>query len=319
MVNSDSLVNGARTLLSKLGSLGATERALIILDGETKNMRGFFETVAQEQSLSLHFAEVPVVEMHGEEPPSDVAESMLDFDLVVGLREKSMAHTQARRKATENGVRYLSLPDYSLELLAHPALQIDYPFYSQKALNLARALTRGSAVHIATAKGTNIRLNIEGRSANFCPGYVSSDCLLGSPPDIETNISPVEEASQGVVVIDGSVAHPQFGVLKSPLVLMIENGLIEKIEGEASLVSKLEALFNKFDRKARYLAECGIGFNPAAKLNGTMLMDEGCYGTFHFGFGSNDTVGGKNAVPFHLDFVFYCQELSIDGVPYTVS
>jgi leucyl aminopeptidase (aminopeptidase T) len=79
-------------------------------------------------------------------------------------------------------------------------------------------------------------------------------------------------------------------------------------------VKELEALFEKYGKKARVLAEFGIGFNEAAELCGNMLMDEGCYGTFHFGFGSNSTVGGKNVVGFHLDFVFYGNEFEIDGV-----
>ena len=34
----------------------------------------------------------------------------------------------------------------------------------------------------------------------------------------------------------------------------------------------------------------------------------------HFGFGSNITVGGKNDVPFHLDFVIKKPDLFIDGL-----
>ena len=48
--------------------------------------------------------------MHGEEPSLAVAQAILNADLVLGLRNKSMAHTNARLAMTENGGRYLSLP-----------------------------------------------------------------------------------------------------------------------------------------------------------------------------------------------------------------
>jgi leucyl aminopeptidase (aminopeptidase T) len=76
----------------------------------------------------------------------------------------------------------------------------------------------------------------------------------------------------------------------------------------------LERLFKTAGSdKALVLAECGVGLNEKAKLTGTMLTDEGAYGTMHFGFGSNATVGGVNDVAFHLDFVFRSPTLTVDG------
>ena len=56
-----------------------------------------------------------------------------------------------------------------------------------------------------------------------------------------------------------------------------------------------------------------MGFNDKAKLCGVMLLDEGCFGTFHFGFGSNILLGGINKSDFHLDLVVFANELSVDG------
>ena len=66
------------------------------------------------------------------------------------------------------------------------------------------------------------------------------------------------------------------------------------------------------NENAYILAECGIGLNPLASLTGKMLTDEGTLGCVHFGFGSNITVGGKNNVPFHLDFVIRRPTLEVD-------
>ncbi len=102
------------------------------------------------------------------------------------------------------------------------------------------------------------------------------------------------------------------GKLDSPIKLIIKKGSINSIEGDARCCEILESLFERYGERARVLAEFGVGFNEKAKLCGNMLIDEGCFGTFHFGFGSNSTVGGKNEVNFHLDFIFYAEEAFLD-------
>jgi leucyl aminopeptidase (aminopeptidase T) len=204
-------------------------------------------------------------------------------------------------------------------MLMHPALRIDYRAAAARARRTADALTGAKVLRVTSPGGTDITLDATGRTPNFCPGYVDAAGALGSPPDIETNVSPVEEASNGVVVVDGSIASPQFGRAASPLKLTVKDGCITRFEGgPEGWVQQLEALFSRYPANAKVLAEFGIGFNPEAKLCGNMLLDEGCYGAFHFGFGSNSTVGGKNVVGFHLDFMFFSSAFFIDGRKFEV-
>jgi leucyl aminopeptidase (aminopeptidase T) len=242
---------------------------------------------------------------------------MADADLVVGLRRMSMAHTKARQAASACGARYLSLPEYSLELLANPALLVDFRARLPLTRAIADAFTAGGTVRVMTARGTNMVLGIAGRIGNCCPGLVEEPGSLGSPPDIEANVSPVETLSEGIAVIDGSIPCPEVGLLTESVTLHVSSGRITRFESiDPRLVERLEALFAAVgDDKAYVLAECGIGLNDRAELNGTMLIDEGTFGCVHFGFGSNATVGGVNDVPFHLDFVMRNASLSIDGRP----
>ncbi len=46
-----------------------------------------------------------------------------------------------------------------------------------------------------TRAGTDIRIAIDGRIGNACPGCVLGPGDLGSPPDIEANVSPLENGS----------------------------------------------------------------------------------------------------------------------------
>jgi leucyl aminopeptidase (aminopeptidase T) len=99
--------------------------------------------------------------------------------------------------------------------------------------------------------------------------------------------------------------------------LTVRDGKIVDFESsDRDLVATLRGLFARVgDDRAYVLAECGIGLNTEARLTGSMLTDEGAYGNVHFGFGSNATVGGKNKVPFHLDFVCKNASLDIDDTP----
>ena len=185
---------------------------------------------------------------------------------------------------------------------------------AKQVRNFASAFSQGEKVYVTTEAGTDIVLNIKNRIGNYCPGFVESAGDLGSPPDIEANVSPIENSAEGVVIIDGSITHPNFGLLKSPVKLTVKNGKIIQFESsDQKQVLMLNELFGPLDSKRRVLAECGVGLNPAAKLTGIMLTDEGALGYLYFGLGENHTVGGLNEVDFHLDFVFRAATLKVDS------
>lgn len=312
-------LRGAKNLVLSLGDLQAGEAVVVVSDTDTKDLGALLARIAEEGGGKVSHFTVAPYPIHGTEPPDEVARAMAESRLIFGITGKSMAHTKARLRACDGGARYLSLPEYTWDMLENPAMGIDFKVCAARAKVVADVLTRAKDIHITTDAGTDIRLSAEGRAANFCPGYVDRDHRLGSPPDIESNVSPVEDASEGVVVVDGSIAAPGFGRLPEPVILTVKGGLIREMRGHRETVAKLDALFAKYPENAKVLAEFGIGFNPEAKLCGNMLMDEGCFGTFHFGFGSNATVGGKNSVPFHLDFIFYAGGFFADGERVRVS
>lgn len=307
------VIEGIKIILFRLGNLKSNEDLCIVSDNQTLEIGDLFYEIAKNEGISVIHLNVKPLSMHGEEPPRHVADAMKESNLVVGLTKYSMAHTNARYIAANNGVRYLSLPDYSMEILAHESLRVDFEKSASKAKDLSDKFTTGKKIQIKTEAGTNIQFDISGRSGNFAPGYVREDLLLGSPPDIEANIAPIENNSDGIVVVDGSIPIAEIGLLRSPITLRIERGNIISMEGDPVYLKFLNGLFDKFGPKSRVLAEVGVGFNEKAKLCGNMLIDEGCHGTFHFGFGSNSTIGGMNKISFHLDFIFYANEMFLDN------
>lgn len=301
-------------LLHHCGSLCAGETIVVVHDAASAPVADLLAERARETTDDVRRFEIPAFEHHGQEPPVEVADAMAKAQLVAGLTRLSMAHTQARQRASQAGARYLSLADYSLELLDHPAVRTDFRARGPVVRAVADRFTHGGGARITTELGTDLHLEMGGRTGNCCPGYVEAPGELGSPPDIEANISPLESASEGIVVVDGSIPCPDIGLLDSPVTLFVEGGRIVRFEGEAAIVETLESAFGAIGSPNAYvLAECGVGLNPNAELTGSMLTDEGANGTMHFGFGSNSTVGGQNEVSFHLDFVFRAATLEIDG------
>ena len=191
----------------------------------------------------------------------------------------------------------------------------DYHKQFKVVKEFADRFTAGEKVRVTSQKGTKVAATIQGREGNCCPGFVSTKGSLGSPPDIEANISPIESSSRGIIVVDGSIACPEIGLLGSPVNLTIVDGLIVGWESrDKEIIFTLEKLFCSFSEpEIKCLAEIGVGLNPDAELTGSMLTDEGALGCVHFGFGANSTVGGENDVPFHLDFVMTNASLEIDG------
>lgn len=303
-------------LLSHCGSLKASEKILLIVDSTTTHLVSAFQKASDSKNAIMEVVEINVADRHGKEPPVEVALKMEKMDLVLGFTKMSLAHTKARLNLNAKGGRYLSLPGYSYELLTDPCILADYHGQLKITQAITDAYTNGSRVRVTTKKGTDVTLGIKGRVGNCCPGFVNENYNLGSPPDIESNVSPVEDLSEGIAVIDGSVACDEIGLLEVPIFLKISGGRIVEVKSERpDYVEKVNHLFNRINNpKAWILAECGIGLNPLAKLTGNMLTDEGAMGCVHFGFGSNITVGGLNDVPFHTDFIMKDASLWIDDL-----
>ncbi|MCP5464790.1 MAG: aminotransferase class I/II-fold pyridoxal phosphate-dependent enzyme [Deltaproteobacteria bacterium] len=311
-ISEESIEKGIHQVLFNLGNLKKEESVCVVVDAKTSALGQQFSEYMGRSGVSHSLCEVPLQAMHGSEPPPEVASEMKSSDLILGLTTQSMAHTDARLQANRAGARYLSMPDFSENVMTHPALFADYQDRGMRLERLVHLLNRSHKLRVVTASGTDLTLDISTRQANFCPGYVDEHHELGSPPDIEVNVAPLENHSHGTLVVDGSIPCDGIGKLDAPVTLIIENGKIAKIQGAQDVVKKLEDLFGESQSPKRVLAEFGIGFNDRAELCGNMLIDEGCYGTFHCGFGSNATIGGLNRVSFHLDFVFFADAVYLD-------
>lgn len=300
-------------IVNYCGNLKQDELVLIIYDSSTEHLLNAFIEEIEKLTVQCKIRKIPEQKMHGIEPPTSVGIEMQNSNLILALTKMSLAHTKARQIASFNGARYLSLAEYSTDILKSDAIKGVNKGNTAAMKKLCNLLDNGNKAFITTKKGTNLYLDLSERKSNFCPGFVEKSGDLGSPPDMEVNISPLETRTNGTIVIDGSVTHPLLGLVKEDIHLELNNGIISKIsqnrEGKI-----LNDIFNSTKKEnAKVLAELGVGFNKKAKLTGMMLTDEGVAGCIHFGFGSNHTVGGTNVISFHIDVIIQKPSMTVDS------
>lgn len=300
-------------IVNYCGNLKEDELVLIIYDNSTEHLLNSFIEEIEKLTSRYKIRKIPEQKMHGIEPSTSVGIEMQNSDLILALTKMSLAHTKARQIASSNGARYLSLAEYSTDILKSDAIKGVNKDNTAAMKKLCNLFDNGKKAFITTKKGTKLFLDLSERKSNFCPGFVEKSGDLGSPPDMEVNISPLETKTNGTIVIDGSVTHPLLGLIKEDIHLELNNGIISKIsqnrEGKI-----LNDIFNSTEKEnSKVLAELGVGFNKKAKLTGMMLTDEGVAGCIHFGFGSNHTVGGTNVISFHIDVIIQKPSMIVDS------
>jgi leucyl aminopeptidase (aminopeptidase T) len=258
-------------------------------------------------------AETVLIEMteretHGTEPPPQVAAAMSACDALVAPTTKSLSHTEARRVATERGARIATMPGITEDMLVR-TMGADYREIARLSEALSQALTSGREVRVTSPAGTDATFAIDGRQGIADAGDLTSKGAFGNLPAGEGFVAPVEGATQGRIVFDGSIAS--IGILDEPLAADIENGYATDFSGPRA--QEFKSLLARYGREAFAVAELGIGTNRAARLTGNILEDEKILGTIHVAFGDNHSIGGTIRVPSHQDGIVRAATVAVDG------
>ena len=248
--------------------------------------------------------------INGEEPSDEVADLMQKFDVVFCPTAKSLTHTDARRNASAKGVRIATFPGITKDVMIR-GLNADYKKISALTIKLQKILETGKEIRVTAPAGTDITFSIAGRKAYASKGLFHAKGESGNLPTGEAFLAPVEGTTNGVFIVDGSMAG--LGLIKNVNIkIEVENGYATKITGGVP-ARKLKAMLDKVGKDARNIAEFGIGTNDSAKLSGVLLEDEKVMGTIHIALGNNVSMGGSVNVLIHLDGVVKKPTVWMDG------
>jgi len=297
-----------RTVLEDCLAVQAGENVLVVTDPKRRSIAEALIEHSRSIGAESVLAEMSERETNGTEPPHVVAAAMLECDVCVAPTTKSLSHTEARAAATKKGARIATMPQVTEDMLLR-TMSSDYSEVRRRSSAVAKLLTDGREVRITTEAGTDVTFIIDGRSGIGDDGDIRARGAFGNLPAGEAFVAPVENATQGRIVFDGSMWP--MGRLSNPLTVDIEDGYATSMSGEPA--GEFRSLIEPYGREAFAVAELGIGTNERATLTGNVLEDEKILGTIHVAFGDNHSFGGTIRVQSHQDGVVLKPTMRIDG------
>lgn len=273
------------------------ERILIVTDEPLRTLGYALWKAAKDFGNEVLLTEILPRTSNGEEPPSEIAELMKKFDVVFCPTSKSLTHTDARRSASAGGVRIATLPGVTEEIMVR-CMNADYNAIARRTFALCTLMEKTSVIRVTSPAGTDITMPMKGRTAHASSGLFREKGQSGNLPTGEAYLAPLEGLSNGVVVVDGSMA--QVGLLTTPIRIIVKDGYAVTIEGGEE-AEALKKLLEPHGKDAYTVAEFGIGTNDKAIITGKIIEDEKVMGTIHIAFGDNKSMGGTVRVASHLD------------------
>jgi aminopeptidase len=305
-----ALDRAVSTLIRDCLDLNPSEEVLVICNPITEELGALLRINAQGEGGEATLAVISERESHAAEPPRAVAAAMLAADIVVAPTIQSISHTEARRAATEAGVRIASMPGVTGEMLAR-VMGADLRLLRKRGASVGRTLGAGAEARITCERGSDLRLGLMDRTAIVDAGALNMRGAFGNIPCGEAFIAPLEGTAEGTLVVDGSIAA--IGKLAAPVELTVRGGRLTAATGSDG--SHLMDLLTEHGVDGTNVAELGIGTNESAILTGNILEDEKILGTAHVAFGASAAIGGTVQVPVHLDCVMLRPTVEIDGAP----
>jgi leucyl aminopeptidase (aminopeptidase T) len=303
-----ALDRAVNTLIRQCLEMSPSEEVLVICNPITEELGALIRINAQGEGGEATLTVISERESHAAEPPDTVAAAMLAADIVIAPTIQSISHTEARRAATEAGVRIASMPGVTGEMLAR-VMGADLRLLRKRGAAVGRILGAGAEARITCPNGSDLRLGLEDRTAIVDAGALNMRGAFGNIPCGEAFIAPLEGSGEGTLFVDGSIAA--VGRVPHPVELTVRDGHLTAASGAAG--EQLMGLLTEHGTDGTSVAELGIGTNESAILTGNILEDEKILGSAHVAFGASAAIGGTVQVPVHLDCVLLRPTVAIDG------
>jgi leucyl aminopeptidase (aminopeptidase T) len=306
---SEALDRAVTAVIRECLGLEPSEEVLVLCNPMTEGLGALLRINAQGEGGEATLAVISERDSHAAEPPETVAAAMLAADVVMAPTLQSISHTEARKAASEAGVRIASMPGVTEEMLAR-VMGADMQLLRKRGAQLGRALGGGAEARITCARGSDLRMGLEDRTAIVDAGQLNKRGAFGNIPCGEAFIAPLEGTGEGNLIVDGSIAG--IGKVAMPVELEVHEGRLTAASGPDGerLMSMLE---EEGGPGGFNLAELGIGTNEAATLTGSVLEDEKILGSAHVAFGASAAIGGTVQVEVHLDCVILEPTVEVDG------
>lgn len=306
------VLDPARRILRQCLAVRPGENLLVISDTPTVAYGEAFAVAGRELGAEVVTVVMTPRTRHGEEPPATVAAAMCAADAIVAPTTFSVNHSEARLAASAAGARLIFMPDVCDDVFLDGSLDVDFAERKTVIDRVARVLDAGGEVRVSSARGTDLRMSIAGKSAVPQSGICHEPGTISPPPCIECAVAPDEGSTEGVMVIDGATVPG--GPVSEPITARFEAGRIVSLDGAEDARRLRETLDGYQDPNMYCPVEMGMGMNPKARIGqGGPLEDEAEFGTMHIGIGNGITFGSSIRAPGHCDLVMRDAVIEVDG------
>ncbi len=257
-----------------------------------------------KNNYKADFLAYPCTFKHGDEPPENISEKMLEYDVIIMLTSFSLSHTKARKKASEKGVRIASIPGFFSKMY-DDVMNADYKKIKKLTERIGELINGSKKAVVKTSSGTNISFELA--EPLLDTGIYHKEGDFGNLPAGEVCLAP--RNAEGVYV----VPKRWYPGLEKDMKFVVKKGMVEELIGGGDKGNELkELIFEKKHR--RKVAELGIGTNKKAGRIQSVLESEKILGTIHMAVGDNTSYpGGENRSDIHIDFVIPEPTLILDG------
>ncbi len=252
------------------------------------------------------------------EPPAPVAGAVVKADVWIEFSYAYVLHTPAFRAAMAAGARYICLTGMDAEMMVKTIARVNVPKLIALGEALRKTVEAANEVRVTSPAGTDLVAYNQGRKVRQSGKLADTK---GEPVMLGGQVSwcPIEETINGRLVFDGALWPPmEIGLLRNPVTLTLEKGVVTKIEGgaEARTFERWMKGFN--DEKMFWLAHFSLGFNPGVRRpTGRIVEDERVFGCIEMGIGAQGAqIKGKTwAAASHTDGIVLNPTIMLDGAP----
>ena len=304
------MAKSAKMIMETVLNVQPKEKLLIVTDTERPgSITKVLAIAAEIAGASTVVITMSPTGMSGIEPPEIVAAAMSAADAIINQTSHSMTHTNAQRAAIANGARVCNIRNVDEDMMIRGGITADYREVKRLSDSLVEIINQGEWVRITTPQGTDIRFSIKGRRGYTLAGYATNPGEFSGLPDGEAACAPLEGTTEGVIVNPYSLED--IDVVKDPIRIEFEKGLVTKVEGGREAQELLKVLAKAGD-PGRNVAEFAIGTNPACRLIGKSREDKKKLGTAHIALGDSKSLGGTVECYMHMDIMFRQPTITID-------
>lgn len=301
-------IKSAELIVNKLLAIKPGEEVVIVGDPETDMemmhaLAGVVQSVGAEYTIAI----MPTRSMENSlNMTRFIDKGLAAADVFIGLTAASGAACYAevlRKLSKETGLRKCSMVLRNLDIWTKGGATADYDELMKVGIRLRDVWAKGKEIYLSSPKGTDLKAKL-GQAPPFIEaGFATGPGSSSAFSDGEVSLGPNQGTAEGVVVIDGPIAH--IGQPATPLRLEFKKGRLIDISGDEKAVTQLQELVNAV-KDADNFAEVGIGINPNCLQNNEFEEEKKRLGNVHIAIGKNTgCYGGTIAADIHLDMVFY--------------